>query len=128
MQVQVASTQWILIVELQQFHNLYNAEMKSEKVCCCDSSELCVLQAADLQGCEGYCDIWLSADVSHCTQPYPCSFSTWVYYDTSLMDNLKDKFIFGLSSFPDRVSVKRECLEIKHVKIVFNLVRPLQTR
>ena len=37
LKVQVAKTQWLLSLELHQFHNLYNAEViSSEEFCCCD--------------------------------------------------------------------------------------------
>ena len=107
-QVQLAKTQWILIVDLHQFHNLFNAEKaNSERVCCCDSADECTLEADDLQGCSEYCDIWLRVNVSHCTQRYPCSLSTSVYYNTALIDNLKDRFFFILSASSDTVSVNR---------------------
>ena len=107
-QVQLAKTQWILIVDLYQFHNLFNAEMaNSEEVCCCDSTEKCAVDADDLQGCSADCDIWFDVYVTHCTQPYQCSFSTFtsVDYDTALIDNLKNRFFFILNASSDTVSV-----------------------
>ena len=105
LQIQVANTQWILIVELHQFHNFYNAEMSSNEFCCCDSSESCVLDASKLQDCVENCDTWFTAEVSQCMQYYTCSFFTPILVDTPPIINLKNKFIFVLTSYPDFVSV-----------------------
>ena len=113
LQVQVATTQWILMVELHQFRNLYNAEViGNHGFCCCDIEptnnnylQYCEEKAASLQGCSPSCDILLNAYVSHCIEPYPCSFYTTVWFDTASIDNFNDRFIFVLSSSPDEVRV-----------------------
>ena len=112
LQVQVADTQWIIIVELHQFHNLYNAEMSrddsDEGICCCDSSRPCASQASKLHGCDATCDTLLRANGSHCIQAYPCSFSTLTRWSTpSINDSYK--FVFVLSSFSDMVSAEIVC-------------------
>ena len=111
LQVHVSNTQWIMIVELHQFHNLYNAEMSSddsnEGICCCDSSQdqPCASQASKLQGCGRKCDTQLRANASHCIQAYPCSFSSSTHWSTpSIYDS--EKFVFVLSGFPDMVSAE----------------------
>ena len=107
--------QWLLIVELHQFHNLYNAIMVSgEGFCCCEYTEpdvQCNEEAAEsLPDCEP-CDTWLSASVSHCTEPSPCSFSTLGHSDPSPTStyNLTEKFVFVLSAgvSPDEVRVTK---------------------
>ena len=114
LQVQVSNTQWIIIVELHQFHNLYNAEMSSddsdEGICCCDSSQVepCASQASELQGCGRTCDTLFRANASHRIQAYPCSFSTSTRWNTPSIDEL-NKFVFVLSSFPDMVSAEIVC-------------------
>ena len=77
--------------------------MRCGKFCCCDSIKPCQSLASQLEGCGEQCDTRLSANVSQCTQPYPSSFSTSVHENPSV-DNLKDKFIFDLSTVPDTVS------------------------
>ena len=104
-QVQVANTQWILFVELHQFHNLYNAEVRSNEFCCCDDS--CNSQASKPQECDAKCDTWFTANVSHCIQPYWCSFNSSTIWATASIINLNYKFYFLLNSFPDMVSAKR---------------------
>ena len=39
--VQVASSEWVLGVQIQHFENLCNVEIKDGKYCCCDKDELC---------------------------------------------------------------------------------------
>ena len=48
--MQVASTEWFLGVQIQNFENLYNAEMLSSIVYCCCDVYNCTLNIADLQG------------------------------------------------------------------------------
>ena len=88
LQAQVAKTQWVLFVELHQFNNLYNAEViSSGGFCCCgiepanyDNNYYCNKRKAEyLPVCSPSCDTWLHAEVSHCIDPYPCSFSTEVH-------------------------------------------------
>ena len=107
MQVPVANSQWIFIVELHQFHNLYNAEVISDEgICCCDSSEPCASQASELPGCGEKCDTWFTADVSHCMPPYPCSIYTSTIRNAPSIINFNNKLIFVLNSLSDMVSVK----------------------
>ena len=112
-------TKWILLVELHQFHNLYNAEMiDNHGICCCDttlpwstSNYYCNTQVANLTFCNqltwAACDTWLNASVSHCLPPFPCSFSTETHTETSSVDNMNDIFVFVMSSSPNTVSVSR---------------------
>ena len=34
--VQVASSEWVLGVQIQHFENMYNAEIRNDLYCCCD--------------------------------------------------------------------------------------------
>ena len=115
-QVQVVKTEWILLVELRQFHNLYNAEMiDNHGICCCDTTyswsknnDYCNAQVANLTFCNQLiweCDTWLNASVPHCLTPFPCSFSTETHTVTSSVDNMNDTFVFVMSSSPNTVSV-----------------------
>lgn len=119
MQVQVANTQWILIVELHQFHNLYNAEIRSNAFCCCDLNKPCQSHASNLQGCDGYCDTQFSAYVSHCIQPYQCILFSSTFENTASIINLNYTFIFVLNSLPDMVSVKNS-VRITNLNIVLS--------
>ena len=113
LQAQVVRTQWLLSVELHQFHNLYNAEVVSDHgFCCCDIDPTpkyylyyCNGEPKYLSGCNSSCDTGLNASVSHCTDPNPCSFSTEVRFDTASIDNFNEKFIFALSSSSNAVRV-----------------------
>ena len=58
--MQIASTEWFLGVQIQNFENLYNAEIIFDGYCCCDLIAKCAINIADLQGmcltqsCEPY--------------------------------------------------------------------------
>ena len=111
-QLQVVETQWLLIVELHQFHNLYNAKVVSgDGFCCCDYSpnNVCNQDTAEDLECEVPCEIWLNTFVSHCTEPSPCSFSTLGCSVPSPAStyNFTEKFVFVLSASvsPDEVRV-----------------------
>ena len=58
--MQVASTEWFLGVQIQNFENLYNAEIILGGYCCCDTVSICVESIVYLQGmylthsCEPY--------------------------------------------------------------------------
>ena len=39
--MQVASTEWFLGVQIQDFVNLYNVEMINENYCCCHDNQTC---------------------------------------------------------------------------------------
>ena len=109
LQVQVARTQWLLVVELHQFDNRYNAKVSNDNEFCCCEVDSCTAEAADLPYCEGTCQTWFEASVSHCIAPNPCSFITLTYVnilDVSVY-NLRDTFVFVLTSFPDMVSVNK---------------------
>ena len=59
--MQIASTEWFLGVQIQNFENHYNAEtVLGPGYCCCDSLEECRQNIADLRG---IC-------VTHSCQPY----------------------------------------------------------
>ena len=109
------NTQWLLSVELHQFHNWYNVEViPDEGFCCCDVDlngknykQFCNEEDKNLSGCYPYCDTWLNASVSHCIEPNACSFSTAVHFHTALMDNFNEKFIFALSSSSNAVGMTK---------------------
>ena len=59
--MQVASTEWFLGVEIQNFENLYNVEFVLNGYCCCDGITLvCEENIADLQ----------ETCMTHSCQPY----------------------------------------------------------
>ena len=66
--MQVASNEWFLGVQIQNFENLYNAEraLVGTGYCCCDSVEECAQNIADLQG---IC-------VTDSCQPYTFSYTS----------------------------------------------------
>ena len=39
--MQVASTEWILAVQIHNFTNLYNVEIVNDNYCCCDDNQSC---------------------------------------------------------------------------------------
>ena len=66
--VQMASSEWVLGLQIQHFANLYNAEIRGDQYCCCDMQSTaavpCVDNLPDLQSsdctaeCEPYFEIY----------------------------------------------------------------------
>ena len=128
LQVQVVKTQWLLIVELHQFRNLYNAEViDGYGFCCCDTSSNdyifnCeeIAEYMDYHNCKPSCDTWLNASVSHCIEPNACSYSTKVRLNSASLYILNEKFIFVLSTCcsPDTVRITKS-LRILFINRIF---------
>ena len=97
LQLQVVETQWLLSVEFHHFDNPYNAKMASGPGFCCCYDEGNYEHAVETLLCSEPCDTWLSASVSHCTEPSPCSFSTSECSKLSTC-NFTEKFVFVLSA------------------------------
>ena len=51
--VQVASSEWVLGVEIQHFENLYDAEIRDGVFCCCDNRDttLCKENIIEMEVC-----------------------------------------------------------------------------
>ena len=68
----VANGLWILDVTVLVI-DMKHAEKRNEEFCCCDRKK-CEDSLSELGTCkEGKCELLLSATVSPCTSPAPCS-------------------------------------------------------
>ena len=107
-QVQLATSQQLLVVELLQFHNIYNAEMSDDEYCCCDADQ-CTPKLADLKqmGCGPKCDTWFNISLSPCESAYLCSAATQPQWDSDSVQNLDYKFAFVMRNSSDTVSVSK---------------------
>ena len=57
---QVASCHdWVLGIQILQFENLFNYEMRNGSRCCCDDP-LCVEGEAELEDCRNRCDMYFA--------------------------------------------------------------------
>ena len=131
-QVQLATFQQLLVVELLQFHNLYNAEIRQDQYCCCDAGNnnlwTAQLEALQQKGCEPKCDTWFNVSLSPCESAYLCSAATAARCDSDPVHNLNYKFEFVMrKSSPDTVSVSKlhvTCTALLHVWacIVYNIM------
>ena len=104
-QVQVATSQQVLVVELIQFYNMYNAEVINGQYCCCDKSEKCASQLENLPKCKSKCDTWFNVTLSPCHSPYSCSAATVAHCNSASLHNLDYKFEFLIRNSSDTVSV-----------------------
>ena len=106
--VQPATSQQILVVELLQFQNIYNAEMSNDQYCCCDKNQ-CTSQLADLKqnSCESKCDTWFNISLSPRESAYLCSADTEPQWNSEPVHNLDYKFEFVMRNSSDTVSVSK---------------------
>ena len=80
--MQVASSEWVLGVQIQHFENLYNVEIKDGSYCCCDNPEVeCSQSITDLQGlCYDpnlirVCEQYFLVHVKDCSYNSTCTVS-----------------------------------------------------
>ena len=112
--VQLATSQQLLVVELLQFHNMYNAEIRQDQYCCCDdgNNNLCTSQLGELEqmNCGPKCDTLFNISLSPCESAYLCSAATAPQWESDSVHNLNYKFAFAMrnDSF-DIVSVQTNC-------------------
>ena len=86
--IQVALSQWALVIQLLEFHNPLNivteeTEMNENsdiEYCCCDKNSVCASQSSFYNmnhNCDNKCDIFFVVSVSNCDDnSAPCSIST----------------------------------------------------
>ena len=111
--MQIASTEWFLGVQIQNFENLYNAEMTlGLGYCCCDSFEGCTLNIVNLQGicvthsCQPYFRI--NIKVSSCDGMCSLDKTYELNYEpiTSILDHAVLSIPFKDMEWSDHVSIK----------------------
>ena len=108
-QVQLAGCQQVLIVQLHEFENIYNAEViEGRGFCCCDKKtkdKNCKQQLKDLPDCPAKCDTWFSIYLSPCQSPLLCSTSTLSTCEGTSVLSLEYTYEFVICSSQDTVSV-----------------------
>ena len=111
-QFQLAACQQLIEVKLLQFHNMYNAEVVSNRgFCCCDSGrQTCKDRLEDLQLCEQKCDTWFNISLSPCHSPHPCASATAPQCQSTSVQNLDDEFEFVMCNSPNTVSGNKLCM------------------
>ena len=79
--MQVASTEWFLGVQIQDFTNLYNVQIINGMYCCCDDNETCGSTLNDLLGmCKDptttqICETYFLVHIKSCLFFPTCSLS-----------------------------------------------------
>ena len=111
--MQVASNEWFLGVQIQNFENLYNAERAlGTGYCCCDSLEECAQNIADLQGicvthsCQPYFLIYIKG--SSCDGTCSLDRTYQLHYEpsTSILDHAVLSIPFMNMEWSDHVRIK----------------------
>ena len=75
--MQVASSEWVLGVQIQHFENMYNAEIRDGKYCCCDRNDVvcqadiillgtCIISQPE-HGCDPYFRVYVRACLNNGT-------------------------------------------------------------
>ena len=108
--MQVISCQWLLDVQLFNFHNPRNAEKRETDSsgtvdCCCDGACAPPGQFASNCGLQ-ICDIFFNVELSECQQPSNCFISTRVetINNSPTTSSYGYIFSFTLNSIPEDVS------------------------
>ena len=76
--MQVASSEWVLGVHIHQFMNVYNAEIRNGKYCCCDDHfKECWENITDVNGMclisTYHCDTYFMLHVRECSSKDTCT-------------------------------------------------------
>ena len=99
MRVQVASGEWVLGIEIQQFVNSLNATMKNGKYCCCDIAASCREVASALGKCPAQCDTTFLIHIPACdTEMCPSSWQSVIIYDSPSVLDLSVGFALTMQS------------------------------
>ena len=85
----------MLGVEIKEFENLYNAEIRNDEYCCCDDEYNCeenisVLRSIAMGSCPVPCQTYFVVSVQDCTSNVQCTINKTF--------NLEPENQFGLSS------------------------------
>ena len=110
--LQLVYGQCILNVQLHQFDNIYNVEIRPEQTpsqfCCCDQGgDTCQtnLTAFSTTECDSYvsCDTYFVATLSECqiSDPCPATLLSDVFHGISTMTDADYEFRFDLSTVPN---------------------------
>ena len=94
--MQVTSSEWLLGIQIQQFENLYNAEIKQEQFCCCDIStsdcngNMTLLKDAIIN-CSFQCQVYYKIHIQVCPVNAICTTNTSVDFkglDSSMISSM----------------------------------------
>ena len=82
--LQVASSEWVLGVQIQHFENMYGSEIEGGLFCCCDDSRtdlsMCKENVTDLPMCKNSatynpCDTYFLVYVRECLYNSTCNYT-----------------------------------------------------
>ena len=111
--MQIASTEWFLGVQIQNFENLYNAEFAfGPGYCCCDSVEGCTPNIADLQGicmthsCQPYFHIQIKGSSCNGMCSFDKTYQLTFEPSTSILDHAVLSIPFKEMEWSDDVRIK----------------------
>ena len=100
--MQVASTEWVLGVQIQNFTNLYNVEIINGMYCCCDDNERCGSTSSDLLGmCKHasttqVCETCFLVHIKNCISIGTCSLSKTYQLNYKPSDLISDHGILSI--------------------------------
>ena len=99
---QVASTEWFLGVQIQDFENLYNAEIINGNYCCCDDNEICASTTNDLlvicknPSTTQVCETYLLVHIRNCISIGTCSLSKTYLLNYTSSSSISDHGILSI--------------------------------
>ena len=101
--MQVASTEWFLGVQIQNYKNLYNVEIINGMYCCCDDNETCGSAPNDLLAmCKDpntvqLCETYFLVHIKNCLSLSTCSLSKTYQLNYGPSSSISDH---GIVSIP----------------------------
>ena len=108
--IQVASTEWFLGVQIQNFENLYNVEIIKGVYCCCDyigcSENISTLRGSCTHICEPYFLINISNSSCDGTCPLDKTYQLSYEPRTSIFDHALLSIPFKEMEWSDHVRIK----------------------
>ena len=117
----MASSEWMLGVQIQQFQSLYNAEiMANNQYCCCDIPNTCednITALENIYDCTLLCDIYFVVSLQDCNSTIHCNINQTF--------NLEVDPLSRLSSVILLIPFEESALDV-HVRTVFFLVKQIK--
>ena len=110
--MQVASSEWVLGLQVFSFENFYNAEKNGSKYCCCGAPSTCTETITALHSmCKQECNTYFAVHLQDCKSGLSCNTIKRFNFSgdngsPSALSSLVFQIPFGLSTQDDQVRIK----------------------